>query len=181
MTSSTRSRTTEKRGDANDVVTPAREETGLAAPVRDTDTHVLQIVELMVGHSWNDERAEELTKEWGVHPVTMRRIAAEAARFIRLCQDPEKVRSWGMTKLNRLVEDPMSPPQVKVAAIKVALDATMPREPRGNGAPQLPADPADKLSRFLSALRDHNSELVGVLRANRELVLAALGPKAGGE
>lgn len=133
-----------------------------AVQVRERDQRTEVIANLMAGHSWTKERAYQLAEEWGCAFATIEGYASDAAMFLRMCRDPEKVQQWGLYGLNRIAEDSATPPQVKVAAYKVALDATQPRA-RDADKPTPALDAAHRNERIRELLRNPPPELVAIL------------------
>lgn len=152
---------------------PARDETGLADPIRQTDRRIIAIVRLMVNREWSPDRGERLALEWGISARTVEDYATEAGRIIRLCTDPEAVHEWALTRLREFVEDervgpfgPVVSTKTKIEAIKLTLEATGAVTSAGEArrlAKRAIDAPLDPVEHFRALLRDPPPELEAIL------------------
>lgn len=134
-----------------------------APPTRAKDRRVLYIVGRMQAHEWRGKASEQaLSAEWGIPPTTVKSLAQEAGRHLRLVQNPEMARDWCMAQLHRIIDSTESE-AAKLGAIKLVLEHTECRSWSENERPYV-ATSEQQVEMLVAELMNPGPELVEALQ-----------------
>lgn len=130
---------------------------------RAKDRRVLYIVGRMQAHEWRGKASElALSAEWGIPATTVKSLAQEAGRHLRLVKNPELGRDWCMAQLHRIIESTESE-AAKLGAIKLVLEHTECRSWSQNEVAYAPTS-EETVDMLVRELMSPGSELVEALR-----------------
>jgi hypothetical protein len=133
------------------------------AVTRGKDKRVLYIIGRMQAHEWRGHASElALSAEWGIPATTVKSLAQEAGRHLRLVKSPELARDWCMAQLHRIIESTESE-AAKLGAIKLVLEHTECRSWSENERPYV-ATPEQQIEMLVAELTNPGPELVEALQ-----------------
>ena len=142
-----------------------------SGPTRPADARTLHIIGMMTRKEWERGYSTAvLAKEWGMATGAVERYATEAAKFLRICNEPETLRTEIILRLREIGGEDKGDRVPAMLGLAKMVGVAEPRAPDVGTQ----TSRAERIAHLCECLREPDDELLEAMRMARLAILERL-------